>query len=146
MTTKEWFYFSKRAEVAHMGTRWAKFYVFWRFPIDMVFTCIRILMPITDSLAPSTHVNVPYLTVHALINALYLILSILTYMNIKKFNITGYKFNMYLIWAFPILYAAFSQTNILDRPIMFASQALFVCILYSVPNYIYFKKRKFLFE
>ena len=71
------------------------------------------------------------------------IFRIAVYINMKKFNSTGYYMNMGLIISECIYYSA--NQFVLGGLLQFLSGGIVFGLIWGVPNIIYFKKRKFLF-
>ena len=141
MKPKARYLFEKRASIFPRGLVWAKFYIFWRFPVGIVFTSIFILMPLTEILETPEQYDIPLTLLVVGINIVFLTLTVITYVMMKTLSIRGYYMNLVYLLLNPVFMSL--QYQIDSTSIM---QMLLLFIVWSVPNLVYFSKRKALFQ
>lgn len=142
MKSKEWAAFRARASAANVNVGWANFYINWRFPIGIFFSLAYCLMPLTEWMENKAiagyRLNFPLV----IVNAASLIATAIVYASMKKLDHYGYTLNMYYLAVTPFFMCMTTEIK-LDTTTVIRFAIYFV--IWTIPNYIYFKKREQLF-
>ncbi len=141
MKPKARYLFEKKASIFPRSLVWARFYIFWRFPIGIVFTSVFILMPLTEILETPEQYDIPLTLLVVGINTVFLTLTILTYIMMKTLSIRGYYMNLVYLLLNPVFMSLQHQ---IDSTVIM--QMLILYILWVLPNLLYFSKRKAFFQ
>lgn len=128
-----------------LSIKWAENFIHGIIPL-------RILLILVDSFR--TYENIEYwtnlITIFFIINACYIILMVFTYFYAKKYTKIGYKL-LYSLFIIDTLIFSISAVNNVsvgstNEYILILLILIFLTFLiWLLPNYIYFKKRKHLF-
>lgn len=129
------------------GLRWLKFYVKWRFPISFVFSVISILNEIVQGI-DQYYFSLPLYAYAVLFDVAVFIFAVVVYIYMRGLKPIGYTLNMILITVECLSRAMVSALNAVNTrfSIAFFTPLLFEMLLWGLPNYIYFKHRKVLFD
>ena len=138
------------AQSSDLPMNWWKFWQYVRFPIGIIFTAINI----ADYL-PALEVNMVNIFAF-LTDVSLLVLMIVTYYHFLMQNKIGYKFlNAWLIIelvcnslnaTIKTLADNYGYITLIDFVGPFLFTVCIIGIVWTVPNYMYFKKRKSLFN
>lgn len=133
------------------GNYWLKFYIDIRFPLGFIFTVIQYIMFFSSGLfSLIAEIDFPIFIVLFIVllsyEVFYFILSILTFINMRKFNYLGYKLNN-IILICGVIYFAFSVASLASTYFVmtFIIAALIYSVAFMLPNMIYFSHRKHMF-
>ncbi|MFW6035227.1 MAG: hypothetical protein ACOCRZ_03120 [Halothermotrichaceae bacterium] len=112
---------------------WLWFYTYIRIPLGVIFGIVSIINYIVSDI--SIHLNIPFVIILMSVH-------LVVFFGIHKRKLWGWYSNWGLL-AVEILYYSYSGFSSL---LNFFVRLLVLIILWGVPNYFYFSKRKFVFE
>ena len=119
-----------------LPVRWLKFYTYFRLPLVLIFTIIStgayLQLPI-DEMARVIFIAV---------TAIFAILIILVFIGLHKKRLWGWKLNWVFI-SFEIVLSAFGRA---EDGVTFGIFLSIAALIWFLPNYIYFNKRRLLFS
>lgn len=132
----------------HRGTRWLRFYIFILLPIRIGFGVLSLLAVISVIASQAAS---EYAGLSLLLSLLDLGLTIVTYNHIKKLKKEGYLYNiLWLFGGFLTIALPNAIVNTTNGTEGLAYNMLVQCIAYALaillPNFIYFYKRRELFN
>lgn len=126
------------------GTKWLRFYVYWRFPISFFYSGVSILA----SYEPD-YFDIPIVIVALLFDLGLLALHVAVYVLMRRMRTLGYQLNYVSLSLEAVVFAISEATK--DFPsfpsksfTFFLALALFL-LIWVVPNWIYFRHRSYLF-
>ncbi len=126
------------------GTKWLRFYVYWRFPISFFFSAVTILENFE-----STYFGSPLMIAALLLDLGLLALHVAVYVLMRRMRTIGYRLNYVSLSLETVVFAINEASK--DFPsfpsksfTFFLSLAISL-LLWVVPNCIYFRNRRYLF-
>jgi len=122
-------------EETEQTNRWLKFYVNFRIPFAIFITLINVLDP------PPYYIS-DEKDLFRIIGLGIILIYLVLFWGLYKRKLWGWKFNWSFIFVEPLL----GPFGVVSNPILLFIYITGGIILYSFPNYIYFKKRKHLFS
>ena len=125
------------------GTKWLKFYIFWRFPIGIVFGALTIIQEIS-TIYSGRYSGEGLIWGLLIIDICLYIFRIVVYKNMKEMKEMGYLLNNLLLAIEPI-YFAFSGYSQEAGSGMIVFRFVVYLLIWSLTNYIYFRHRRHLF-
>ncbi len=130
-----------------MSNRWYKFYYMAVLPLFLfseIGSLLKLVITYNYNLINFALFFLNY-TLIVLFLALKITLTIYSMIMLRKNR--GYKENMLLIWiqAFPSFAFQISEFTTYYLLLISIVMAIITSLIYSIPNFIYFKKRKFMF-
>lgn len=138
-------------EEKQLGTTWMKIYTVLLIVriVSLIFSVITVLIAVIDKNTENSELALPILIV-LLIEGAY---DVFTYVHLSKRTQLGYIVNMVYIFLSPFI-SAFNVIlqNVTDQGADPAKlmgviiTTIIILIAWSLPNYVYFKNRKFMFE
>lgn len=126
------------------GTKWLKFYIYWRFPIGFVLGGFMLISELVDA----TQLRIPIVSIAVAIDVAMYIFRIVVFSYMFSMNERGYRLNNYLL-VFEGLIMGLSNglETSSETPILIIIVCLVLSFLIWIwPNYVYFKHRKHLFN
>ncbi len=125
------------------GERWLKFYIYWRFPLGFIFGASSIIREINDA-KNSGYLDLPIFLIFLFIDIAVYLYRIVVYFSMLGRTPQGYYMNIVLLF---VESAYISAARALERTSLFMFFVFFVlfCLIWVLPNYVYFKHRKYLF-
>ena len=142
--------FSNRVRNYPQGTAWMSFYIYIRFPLGLVLGCLSffsVAATMSDSSQPGADSGL--LAFCIFIDLAYLAFTVITFIYMRKFTMTGYTLNqIYLICAAVIngLSSAVGTYNEESLSFMWFIGSGVYALVFVLPNWIYFRKRIDLFN
>lgn len=126
------------------GTKWLRFYVYWRFPISFFFSAVTIL----ENFEP-TYYDSPLMIAALLLDLGLLALHVAVYVLMRRMRTIGYRLNYVSMALESVVFAINEMAK--DFPsfpsksfTFFLALALSI-LIWVVPNCIYFRHRSYLF-
>lgn len=126
-------YFLEKMVNAPMGMKWFRFYVNIRFPIGFVLGAIGLMASIGTLFSP-------FFLIYVLSAGLY-ILQVSVYKLLKKLDMEGYNRNMILLGVETVVLSIGGGSGLFDG-LFFVISLIILSLVWWLPNYIYFKKRR----
>lgn len=132
------------------GTAWLKFYIQWLFVMIFIVYAIEILPKAYNLAVIKDFSGSPLLYAADLLQQiLLLIIYIITYKAIPAMNKRSYSINTFSLWALPLISSLAWLYRFREDPMKafwaFMISAFIISAVWTIPNIIYFKKRKDLF-
>ena len=128
--------------------KWMRFYVNWRFPIGFVLGAMTILGNYGDVLIKSKayQIRLPgYFYVFLAIDVFVYFFRIVVYKNMRKMEEKGYYQNVVLLFVEVIVFATALYQPGKENGAEIAIAVVLGLLVWFIPNYVYFKRRAFLF-
>ncbi len=129
------------------GLGWFYFYIKWRFPISFVWGALSIINAIIQGIDKGLFSHRGY-GFFAGVDIANYVFAVVVYINMRKLKPVGYTLNKGLITldclSFAMVSAVYSVNTKMSVAFWF-SFALYM-LFWGLPNLIYFKHRKFLFD
>lgn len=128
-----------------LSIKWANFFIHGLIPLRILLNIIE-YFKIYDSIEVWNNIIIMLL----ILNAGYIVLLVLTYFYAKDFTHVGYNL-LYSLFITETIILSFSATNNLvvnstvEYLLILLVLVVFTSLIWFLPNYIYFKKRKHLF-
>lgn len=126
----------------YSGTAWLRFYIYWRFPISFILGAIILFGSYAKFYYDRQLISSIIWFAVAIDIGVY-IFRIIVYLNLKEMTEKGYNQNIALL-AIESVYVPFSNAGDNSAEQFMISFIVFFFI-WVLPNYIYFKHRKFMF-
>ena len=142
--------FSNRVRNYPQGTAWMSFYIYIRFPLGLVLGCLS-FFSVAATMSDSSQLGADsgLLAFCIFIDLAYLAFTVITFIYMRKFTMTGYTLNqIYLICAAVIngLSSAVGTYNEEALSFMWFIGSGVYALVFVLPNWIYFRKRIDLFN
>ena len=126
------------------GTKWLRFYVYWRFPISFFFSAVTILENFE-----STYFGSPLMIAALLLDLGLLALHVAVYVLMRRMRTIGYQLNYVSLSleavVFAINEAAKEFPSFPSKSFTFFLALALFLLIWVVPNFIYFRHRSYLF-
>jgi len=126
------------------GTKWLRFYVYWRFPISFFLSGVTILAS-----CELIYSDIPILIVALLLDLGLLALHVAVYVLMRRMRTIGYRLNYVSLSletvVFAINEAAKDFPSFPSKSFTFFLALAISLLLWVVPNCIYFRNRRYLF-
>lgn len=120
------------------GTRWLTFWVYFRLPIGILISSFIIVSNVVNAVR-NDYFSIPIYSVFVAIDAALVFLESATFINMHQMTETGYRLNHILIVVECISSILYSWVHYgIINPLFF--------LLWWLPNFVYFRHRKFLFN
>jgi hypothetical protein len=120
----------------NLPLQWFKFYTYFRIPVSLVIIIISVIAVLqAKKLVAETIIFMS-------ICALFGILVVLVFIGLHKRRLWGWKLN----WALIVVEVILSSFGRADDVISFVILLTISTLLWFLPNYIYFNKRRSIFE
>lgn len=126
------------------GTKWLRFYVYWRFPISFFLSGVTILAS-----CELIYSDIPILIVALLLDLGLLALHVAVYVLMRRMRTIGYQLNYVSLSleavVFAINEAAKEFPSFPSKSFTFFLALALFLLIWVVPNFIYFRHRSYLF-
>jgi len=122
-------------EKPELTNRWLKFYVYFRIPFGIFILLI-------NAFSPPTYLLYSEIGIFRIVLTCFIIAYLVLFWALFKRKLWGWKYNWGFIFLEPIIFS-FGASKEPSQFVLFLFGSL---LIYSLPNYIYFKKRKHLFN
>ncbi len=123
-------------ETKAFPVKWLKFYTYFRIPLFILISFVFLIFTIV-------YFRVPFISgILSIIFTIFIIMGIFLFIGLHLRKLWGWKLNWYFL-SIEILFGVFSK---FEGKAQFIGLLLGGILIWFIPNYIYFFKRKSLFS
>ena len=137
-----------KLETSPLPVKWLKFCMKIRYPAGAAISAIMVLRNYSELDIPYMLNTYPFLTGFGILMDASVLIAVITVAFsiqwLSSFSIKAIRISLYLEAAYQPMVSAIHTAD--NRPLIFILLFLMWALLFAIPNFIYFEKRRYLFD